>query len=111
MRDSIKRRFLVFVFCSFCAAATAVAAFGQTTAFTYQGKLSDGGLPANGTYQMQFGLFDAQSGGNQIGSNATISDVQVTNGIFTVNLDFGAASFSGAARFLQVGVFSAQTNA
>ena len=33
-------------------------ALGQTTAFTYQGKLTDGGNPANGSYDLQFALFD-----------------------------------------------------
>ena len=37
------------------------------TAFTYQGRLSDGGLPANGAYDLRFALFDAASDGNQIG--------------------------------------------
>src|SRR5689334_16479010 len=30
----------------------------QTTAFTYQGKLSDGANSANGNYDIQFKLFD-----------------------------------------------------
>ncbi len=33
------------------------AAFGQGTAFTYQGKLADNGNPANGHYDFQFGVF------------------------------------------------------
>ena len=36
---------------------------GQTTAFNFQGKLNDGGTPANGSYEMQFTLFDALAGG------------------------------------------------
>lgn len=92
-----------------------LACFGtaqaQTTAFTYQGKLTDNNLAANGAYQMQFALFDAASGGTQIGSTVTNSAVQITNGIFTVNLDFGANAFPGASRFLQISVFSPATNA
>jgi hypothetical protein len=45
----------------------------QTTAFSYQGRLTDGGNPANGAYQMQFKLFDALAAGNQVGG--TIADV------------------------------------
>src|SRR5262249_10603181 len=30
----------------------------QTTAFTYQGRLNDGGNPANGSYDLQFSLYD-----------------------------------------------------
>ena len=35
-----------------------VVCHGQTTAFTYQGKLVDAGSPANGQYDLQFKLFD-----------------------------------------------------
>jgi hypothetical protein len=38
-----------------------IAAQAQTTAFTYQGRLSDGANPANGTYQMQFALYDVNN--------------------------------------------------
>ena len=76
----------------------------QSSAFTYQGKLTDTSMPANGTYDFQFTLFDAVSGGNQIGLTVTNAAVQVTNGIFTVNLDYGSASFPGTDRFLEIGV-------
>ena len=46
----------------------AAAASGQTTSFTYQGKLTDGGTPANGSYDLQFALWDSAAGGGQIGS-------------------------------------------
>ena len=35
----------------------------QTTAFTYQGKLTDNNMAASGTYEMQFRLFDTQAAG------------------------------------------------
>ena len=76
----------------------------QTTVFTFQGRLSDNNLVANGTYDMQFALFDAVSGGNQIGQTVSNANVSVVSGIFTVNLDFGANSFSGADRYLQISV-------
>ncbi len=82
----------------------AQAALAQTTAFTYQGKLTDGNLPATGTYDFQFKCFDALSGSGQQGSTMTVAAVQVTNGIFTVELDFGAGAFSGADRFLEIAV-------
>lgn len=87
--------------------AQATAAFAQTTSFTYQGRLTDGGAPASGTYDLQFTLWDAFESGNQqpAGSPVTVtrSAVQVTNGVFTVQLDFGAA-FPGADRFLEIRV-------
>jgi hypothetical protein len=76
----------------------------QTTAFTYQGKLTDGGSPADGTYDLQFQLFDAVAAGNQIGSTLAQLSVPVTNGAFTAQLDFGAAAFPGDDRFLEIGV-------
>lgn len=81
-----------------------VAASGQSSGFTYQGKLIDGGAPANGSYDVQFSLFDAASGTGQVGSTLTLNSVQVAAGIFTVELDFGSAAFSGADRFLEIGV-------
>jgi D-arabinose 1-dehydrogenase-like Zn-dependent alcohol dehydrogenase len=53
------------------------AVFAQTTAFTYQGKLTDNGA-AQSAYQMQFALFDALVGGSQIGGTLTNSSVAVT---------------------------------
>lgn len=76
----------------------------QTTAFTFQGRLTDGGTAANGTYDMQFELFDAASAGEQIGATITNSAVSVSNGVFTVSLDFGANAFPGADRFLEISV-------
>src|SRR5215813_5518921 len=83
--------------------ATAVA---QSTAFTYQGKLTDMGNLANGQYDLQFKLFDALAAGTQQGTAQTLSNVTVTNGIFSVTLDFGvcASCFNGAARFLEIAV-------
>lgn len=76
----------------------------QTSGFVYQGKLQDGGISANGTYQFEFKLFDAASGGNQIGQTLTDISANVSGGIFAVNLDFGGESFDGAARYLEIGV-------
>ncbi len=63
------------------------AAVGQS--FSYQGRLDDGGVAANGVYDFQFALFDAETAGNAIGSSITVTNVPVTRGVFTVQLDFG----------------------
>jgi hypothetical protein len=81
---------------------SAAAIFGQTSGFTYQGRLTDGGSPANGNYDLQFALFDAVDGNNQTGQTQVVSSVPVSAGIFTVTLDFGANAFSGANRFLEI---------
>ena len=72
--------------------------------FTYQGRLTDGGDPANGTYDLQFALYDAASGGSQAGSIVLKDDVTVTDGLFTIQLDFGASAFVGEGRWLDIGV-------
>ena len=75
----------------------------QTTAFTYQGQLRDGGTNANGSYSMTFKLYDAVNGGIQIGSDITTSPT-LANGLFSVNLDFGAGAFNGGGRWLDITV-------
>src|SRR6267378_5474605 len=89
--------------------ACAGAALAQTTSFTYQGRLTDGGTPANGTYEIQFTLWDATAGGTQQPQPAPVtitrSNVQVNAGAFTVQpLDFGAVAFPGADRYLKISV-------
>src|SRR5215204_5657065 len=86
----------------FCLAAFAVSA--QTTGFTYQGKLSDGGVPANGNYEMRFTLFDQAKGGFEIGTPKIIPNVAVANGIFTVKLEVGDWIFDNGDRFMEIAV-------
>jgi hypothetical protein len=87
-----------------CLSALHLSAHGQTTAFTYQGRLTDAGNPANGNYDLQFKLFDAAAGGAQQGSTLVRTPVVAVAGNFTVTLDFGADVFSGADRYLEIGV-------
>src|SRR5690349_11809111 len=89
---------------TFLALFCTIPALAQTSAFTYQGRLSDGAAAATGTYQMQFALFDASTSGSQVGSTVTLTSVSVANGIFTVQLDFGASAFPGADRYLEIAV-------
>jgi hypothetical protein len=87
------------------AASSALVAqpFAVGTAFTYQGRLNDGGTAATGIYDFQFTLHDAPAAGSQIGSALVRDDVAVASGLFTVTLDFGAV-FGGEARFVQIEV-------
>src|SRR6267154_4829095 len=80
-----------------------LTASAQGTAFTYQGSLNDNGTTANGTnYGMVFYLYDAPTNGNLLG-NLGIVSVSVSNGVFTVPLDFGS-NFPGADRCLEITV-------
>jgi hypothetical protein len=74
------------------------------TAFTHQGRLTDGGTPANGPFDFRCVLFDAAAGGAQVGPTVTVDDAPVANGLFTIALDFGAAAFRGSARWLAIEV-------
>jgi hypothetical protein len=78
------------------------ALHAQTATFTYQGFLLHNNGPANGAYEMSFTLFDAATNGNVVGASITIAPLAVSNGLFTARLDFGATSFPGANRWLEV---------
>ena len=76
----------------------------QGTAFTYQGRLNAAGAPANGSYDLAFTLFNVGSGGSAVAGPLTNSAAAVSNGLFTVTLDFGSGVFDGTARWLEIAV-------
>jgi len=82
----------------------ALSAASTGTGFTYQGSLTDVGSPATGDYDFEFKLYDTVDGVSQVGSTVTVGDVAVSDGLFTVELDFGSSAFTGAARWLEIGV-------
>ena len=90
---------LVLVLATVRAGATPVG-----TAFTYQGSLRDGTGPVEGSFDLEFTLFEAASGGSPIQPALVVEDVAVGDGLFTVSLDFGAGAFRGDARWLAIGV-------
>lgn len=97
------RQGMFVILLAVCGLAAPVLA--QGTAFTYQGKLTNAGVPATGVYDLRFQLFDALTGGTELGITFTNPTVTVTNGIFTVQVDFGPiAVFDGSARYLEIGV-------
>lgn len=90
----------------FWASVNVAAQTPLGTGFTYQGQLKQGGVPLNGTVDLEFSLWDAETLGNRVGSVVAVSNVNVVNGLFQVGLDFGAAAFDGDARWLQIDVRS-----
>jgi len=81
-----------------------VLTLGQDTTLTYQGELKENGSPASGVFNMDFSLWDASVGGNQVDITNSQNGVQVVNGRFTVDLDFGAEAFDNSPRWLEIAV-------
>lgn len=79
--------------------------FAQGTAFTYNGRLNEGGNPANGIYDIRAGLFDTNSGGTVVAGPVTNSAIAVSNGLFSITLDYGNV-FNGTNYWLEVAVRS-----
>jgi len=74
------------------------------TAWTYQGRLMDANNPADGLYDFEFKLYDDPYTGIQEGSTFEVNDVDVIDGYFTVELDFGSDVFDGDACWLDISV-------
>src|SRR5437763_1478255 len=103
----MKKRLLTFLLLTFlCSLNHHISiVVAQGTAFTYQGRLNDGASPANGAYDLTFTLFNAPTGGANLGTTNVFDDLVVSNGLFTVTLEYGA-QFDGNARWLEIGVRS-----
>ncbi|MEK6303500.1 MAG: hypothetical protein AABO41_22565 [Acidobacteriota bacterium] len=105
MKTNLRRILTTVTLCSFILLCL-TRANAQTTEFTYQGRLSEGGNPATGSYDFEFLLYDALAGGSPQGVPVQRLNVAVASGIFTVQLDFGN-QFNGANRFLDISVKAA----
>ncbi len=96
---------LVFVVVLCMGMVCTAPVFAQSnSAFTYQGELKNNGDPVNGLREFEFILWDARSNGSAIGSAIYISDVELVDGLFSVELDFGVAAFNNDRRWLQIEV-------
>ena len=78
--------------------------FAQGTAFTYQGQLQNNDSPASGTYNLAFSLFNTNATGVSTAGPVTTNGVIVSNGLFTVLIDFGHGVFTGTNYWLEIGV-------
>ncbi len=88
----------------FVCAGSAIAA-----PITYQGTLEDSGSPANGMYDMRFSLADAPTIGLLL-QFIDISNVEVVDGLFEVEIDFDDSWFDGSDRWLAVRVEGTNLN-
>jgi len=82
----------------------------QGTAFTYQGRLNNGGGAANGSYDLTFTLFATNTSGIAIAGPVTNTAVGVTNGLFTTLVDFGLGAFIGTSNWLEIAVSTNAAN-
>jgi len=87
--------------------AFCLPAFAQGSAFTYQGRLNLNGAPANGSYDLSFTVFPSGGVGSAVAGPLTNNATTVSNGLFTVTLDFGVGIFNGQNRWLEI---AARTN-
>lgn len=104
MKTRLNLRYVVPLLVAFNSPRAPI--FAQGTLFTYQGRLNDASNPADGSYDLLFKLYDSPTGGLQQGFSVTNLNTPVSNGLFTLTLDFGN-SFSGAPRWLDI---AARTN-
>ncbi|MGE0598933.1 MAG: hypothetical protein AB7J35_03795 [Dehalococcoidia bacterium] len=74
-----------------------------SSSFSFQGRLSTAGAPADGSFDFDFYLYDSLAGGSQVGSTISMAAVPVAAGLFTVDLDFGDV-FHGAQYYLEIQV-------
>lgn len=104
MRRALSFRFLLLIGLLLLSFTANAQTTNNATAFTYQGYLTDANGAVNATCAFQFSLYDAVTAGTQIGSTQSVPAIVVTDGVFSVQLDFGAGAFNGEDRFLQIAV-------
>lgn len=99
------RPFTFMIFFALALINSISPADAQTTLFTYQGELKDGGVGVNvSEARIIFRLWDAATGGAQIATDYIAFPVRITDGIFTTQVDFGDQAYDGSARWLEIGV-------
>ena len=79
------------------------------TSITYQGRMIDNNDVADGLYDLRFELYDSPSDGNQIGSTVESNDLDIVDGYFAVELDFGPV-YDGNAVWLAIEVRAGEVN-
>src|SRR5438132_7948331 len=102
---SMKPKLSTLMVLALTLATTQLLAAPLGTSFTYQGRLTDGGNPANGIYDLRFAIYDSTNNpGAVIAGPLTNAATAVSNGLFTITLDFGPNAFDGTAHWLEIAV-------
>lgn len=88
-----------------CLTGVSKAEEPMGTAFTYQGWLMKGSQPADGLHYFEFELFDGPDpSSNKLEDTIVLDNVDIIDGHFVVELDFGSDVFKGNARWLKISV-------
>jgi hypothetical protein len=95
-------RHLLASMLAFALAVPATTALAEP--FTFQGFLEDGGTPVNGNANLAFKLFNSETGNNQVGTTITAGGYPVSDGVFSIGLNFAGVMFQDERRWLQVEV-------
>src|SRR5262245_59708120 len=93
--------------CALSLGLTANSARAQTPLdprFTYQGQLRQAGSAVNGPCDFIFTLWNADTGGSQVGPQLVLSIAVLSRGLLTADLDFGPGSINGDGRWLEISV-------
>ncbi len=98
----VSKRVLKYMSCMLLVAGPGLVR--GASEFTFQGHLKDNQIPFNGTVDMMFTLFDSSGGATPLAPPHPVNDVSVQNGLFSVELDFGAGVFDGTPRWLDIGL-------
>ena len=107
MVQSTKQRYEMYRSALLSSLVSAFLVVASSTALaqpiTYQGFLRVNGLPATGEYDFRFRLFNAATGGTQVGSDILADNLSVRNGFYTLELNFPNA-WDGSERWLEIAV-------
>lgn len=70
---------------------------------TYQGRLTESNLPATGSYDMVFRVYDSAVGGTLL-ATAPMVTVSTLDGLIVATPDFTAGTFTGATVYLEISI-------
>lgn len=85
------------------AAELAPLSAAVSSAFSYQGKLTNGGRLVNGYCDFIWNLYAASSSGSALSTDTSANQL-VTNGLFTVQIAVPSSVITGSALFVEVQV-------
>ncbi|MBL8879742.1 MAG: tail fiber domain-containing protein [Phycisphaerales bacterium] len=96
--------FRIRSWCYACWITAVLGPFVAASEVTYQGRLDQAGVAANGTFDVRFTLYDALNAGNGVGTPICKDQVAVDDGQFTTSIDIDDAVLDGRSLWIEVAV-------